>query len=244
MLSNLAVTQAAAAAARLEQLANNGTDDSRKEVLVAFEREVDGLLSELEERMDVGSGAQPAQWPAPRLAGLGNARARWSKCLSRSPQTSGASLRIHRSAHIKTIEERHRHGIGIRRGRVPHQAFNAEGSRARLRTGERILRLEDTLVEAREKMRYKATHDVLTSIWNRGVILDLLSRELSRSHRESTSTVVLLGDVDHFKSVNDTYGHLVGDDVLQEIAKRLVQCIRNYDFVGRYDWRGVLFDPQ
>jgi diguanylate cyclase (GGDEF)-like protein len=112
--------------------------------------------------------------------------------------------------------------------------FNAEELKARLRTGERILHLEGRLVEAREQMRFKATHDALTSIWNRGVIMDLLGRELSRSQRESGCTIMLLGDVDHFKSVNDTYGHPVGDEVLQEIARRLLLSIRSYDFVGRY----------
>ena len=112
--------------------------------------------------------------------------------------------------------------------------FNAEELKARLRTGERILHLEDRLVEAREQMRFKATHDALTSIWNRGVIMDLLGRELSRSQREANCTVVLLGDVDHFKSINDTHGHPVGDEVLQEIARRLLLSIRSYDFVGRY----------
>jgi len=96
------------------------------------------------------------------------------------------------------------------------------------------LHLEGRLVEAREQMRFKATHDALTCIWNRGVIMDLLGRELSRSQRESGCTIVLLGDVDHFKSVNDTYGHPVGDEVLQEIARRLLLSIRSYDFVGRY----------
>jgi two-component system cell cycle response regulator len=112
--------------------------------------------------------------------------------------------------------------------------FNVDELKARLRTGERILHLEGRLVEAREMMRFKATHDALTSIWNRGVIVDLLGRELMRSQRESGCTIVLLGDVDHFKSVNDTYGHLVGDEVLQEIARRLLLGIRSYDFVGRY----------
>jgi two-component system cell cycle response regulator len=112
--------------------------------------------------------------------------------------------------------------------------FNVEELKARLRTGERILHLEGRLVEAREQMRFKATHDALTSIWNRGVIMDLLGRELSRSQRESGCTIVLLGDVDHFKSINDTYGHPVGDEVLQEIARRLLLSIRSYDFVGRY----------
>jgi len=112
--------------------------------------------------------------------------------------------------------------------------FNAAELRARLRSGERILNLEDRLVEAREEMRFKATHDTLTSLWNRGAIMDLLGRELSRSQRESTNTIILLGDVDHFKAVNDTHGHPVGDEVLREIARRLLSCIRSYDFVGRY----------
>jgi two-component system cell cycle response regulator len=112
--------------------------------------------------------------------------------------------------------------------------FNVDELKARLRTGERILHLEGRLVEAREMMRFKATHDALTSIWNRGVIMALLGRELMRSQRESACTIVLLGDVDHFKSVNDTHGHLVGDEVLQEIARRLLLSIRSYDFVGRY----------
>lgn len=112
--------------------------------------------------------------------------------------------------------------------------FVADELKARLRTGERILRLEDSLVEAREQMRFKATHDDLTSLWNRGVILDLLGRELTRSQRENVCTTIILGDLDHFKKVNDTYGHLVGDQVLREAARRLLLSVRSYDFVGRY----------
>ena len=105
---------------------------------------------------------------------------------------------------------------------------------ARLRAGRRILQLEDRLVEARETMRFKATHDPLTSLFNRGVILDLLSRELIRTRRENGCTLVMLGDLDHFKDVNDRYGHIVGDEVLQEVARRLLASVRSYDFVGRY----------
>jgi two-component system, cell cycle response regulator len=112
--------------------------------------------------------------------------------------------------------------------------FNPDELKARIRTGRRILDLEDKLVEARDAMHFRATHDSLTSIWNRGVILDLLGRELARSHREGVSTVVLLCDLDHFKSVNDTYGHVTGDEVLRETARRLVSSVRSYDFVGRY----------
>lgn len=112
--------------------------------------------------------------------------------------------------------------------------FNTEELRARLRVGERILLLEDRLVEARENMRFRATHDQLTSLLNRGAVMELLARELSRSHREQKSTAILLGDVDHFKRVNDTMGHIVGDEVLIEIANRLLGSVRSYDFVGRY----------
>jgi two-component system cell cycle response regulator len=112
--------------------------------------------------------------------------------------------------------------------------FDPEELKARLRTGLRILSLEDRLVEAREEMRFQATHDGLTDLWNRAVIMDLLGRELARSRREHVSTSIIMCDLDHFKSVNDTYGHLAGDDVLKETAKRLLSSVRSYDLVGRY----------
>jgi diguanylate cyclase (GGDEF)-like protein len=106
--------------------------------------------------------------------------------------------------------------------------------KARLHTGRRVLQLEDKLVEAREKMRFKATHDALTSLWDRGAILALLQSELSRATREHSPVSVLLCDIDHFKEVNDIYGHLVGDQVLQEVSKRLQNAVRSHDAVGRY----------
>lgn len=112
--------------------------------------------------------------------------------------------------------------------------FDPAELKARLRTGLRILQLEDRLVEAREDMRFKATHDPLTGLFNRGVIMDLLSRELSRTRREDGCTTILLGDVDRFKNVNDSLGHVTGDEVLREIARRLLASVRSYDFAGRY----------
>jgi two-component system cell cycle response regulator len=112
--------------------------------------------------------------------------------------------------------------------------FDSGELKARLRTGQRILHLEGRLVEARENMRFKASHDALTSLFNRGVIMELLGREISRSRRERVPTAILLCDVDHFKSVNDTHGHLIGDEVLREAATRLLLSVRSYDYVGRY----------
>jgi len=112
--------------------------------------------------------------------------------------------------------------------------FDPEELKARLHTGLRILQLEDNLLEAREEMRYKATHDALTSLLNRGTIVELLARELTRTKSENGCTIAVLGDLDHFKLVNDTHGHLVGDEVLREVARRLLGSVRSYDFVGRY----------
>jgi two-component system cell cycle response regulator len=106
--------------------------------------------------------------------------------------------------------------------------------KARLRTGRRILQLEGRLVDACEQMHFKATHDALTSIWNRGAILALLESELSRSIRQHLPVSVLLCDVDHFKKVNDSYGHMAGDQVLQEVSSRLLNGVRSHDAVGRY----------
>jgi len=111
---------------------------------------------------------------------------------------------------------------------------NPEELRARLWTGQRVLHLEDTLVEAREKMRFEATHDALTGLWNRGTILSLIRDELSRLAQEHVAVSLLLCDVDHFKEVNDLHGHLVGDEVLSQVAARLQESVGSVDSVGRY----------
>jgi len=112
--------------------------------------------------------------------------------------------------------------------------FDPGELKARLRTGLRILELEDHLLEAREDMRYKATHDSLTSLLNRGTILELLSGEMNRIHRRKSPIAIVLGDIDHFKLVNDTHGHVAGDEVLRETGRRLLASVRSYDFIGRY----------
>jgi two-component system cell cycle response regulator len=112
--------------------------------------------------------------------------------------------------------------------------FDASELRARLLVGERILKLQDDLIAARDALGFQATHDSLTNLNNRAAILKALSRELKRSRREGTSVGVILADIDHFKNVNDTLGHLIGDAVLQEIARRMSAAVRAYDSIGRY----------
>jgi diguanylate cyclase (GGDEF)-like protein len=89
------------------------------------------------------------------------------------------------------------------------------------------------MVEARESMRFQATHDLLTSLWNRGVTVELLLREIHRS-RERNCIAVMMCDIDHFTSVNNSLGHAAGDDVLRDVSRRLRASGRSYDVVGRY----------
>ncbi|MDE3110054.1 MAG: diguanylate cyclase [Acidobacteriota bacterium] len=112
--------------------------------------------------------------------------------------------------------------------------FDSQELRARLRVGERILDLERNLIAAREELRFRATHDLLTGIPNRAAVMEAVQREGSRQNREGGPYSAIIVDLDHFKNVNDTYGHLCGDQVLREAARRIAECVRTYDTVGRY----------
>jgi len=106
--------------------------------------------------------------------------------------------------------------------------------RVRLRAGRRILDLQEELVGAREALRKQATRDALTEMWNRSAMFEILTRELKRAQRESTTLSVVMADLDHFKQVNDSLGHAAGDAVLREAARRMVSSIRPYDAACRY----------
>lgn len=112
--------------------------------------------------------------------------------------------------------------------------YNAEELRSRVGAGQRIVELQTRLEEANEKLTRLATTDSLTQISNRNMVLATLESELRRCSREACGLAVIMCDVDHFKSVNDRYGHSVGDEVLVEVAKRLTKVCRTYDMLGRY----------
>ena len=112
--------------------------------------------------------------------------------------------------------------------------FDLMELKARLRVGRRILDLQDQLILSREDLRFEATHDTQTGLLNHGAILEILGKEVLRARRERTSLGVMMLDLDHFKSINDRYGHMAGDTVLREVARRIQLCTRPYDSVGRY----------
>ena len=127
--------------------------------------------------------------------------------------------------------------------------LNTQRSRARATELERLVaertkrlqvevterkRAEQDAIRASEAMKFQATHDQLTLFLNRGAILETLRRELDRSKRERASMTVLMADLDHFKDINDKYGHLNGDEVLRNVSERLLRSVRSYDVIGRY----------
>jgi len=111
--------------------------------------------------------------------------------------------------------------------------FDRGELRARIEVGRRMIEMQDALIESRERLTYQATHDPLTGLPNRRSILDRLREELARSRRHGDTLAVGMFDIDHFKQVNDTYGHQAGDDVLCGLAQILRERKRVYDTVGR-----------
>jgi diguanylate cyclase (GGDEF)-like protein len=112
--------------------------------------------------------------------------------------------------------------------------FDLHELKVRLRAGTRIIDLQRELLAAREELREQATKDFLTRLWNRSSILDILQRELTRAAREGRNVGVVLADLDGFKKVNDTFGHFAGDSILREFSRRMLNCMRPYDAIGRY----------
>jgi two-component system, cell cycle response regulator len=112
--------------------------------------------------------------------------------------------------------------------------FDASELRARLRSGARILELQEGLLRSQEELRRQATHDHLTGTLTRRAVVHQLDLELRRAARDGSSIAVLLADLDHFKRVNDEYGHSAGDAVLLEAAARMRSVLRGHEAIGRY----------
>ncbi len=105
---------------------------------------------------------------------------------------------------------------------------------ARIRAGKRILHLQEELVKAQEALREEAMRDPLTHLWNRRTIFHRLDAELRAAKASGQPVGVILADLDHFKDINDTYGHIFGDHVLLETVKALQSALRPRDSIGRF----------
>ncbi len=105
--------------------------------------------------------------------------------------------------------------------------YNFSELKVRLNNGERIIQLENNRIQI-------ADTDDLTQLCNRDRIREILTEETERCLRENTPIGVIWADIDNFKQVNDNFGHITGDLVLIEVAKRLKKSLRKYDKIGRY----------
>jgi len=102
-----------------------------------------------------------------------------------------------------------------------------------------IWRMVTNLQKAKEELRFYAMHDALTGLYNRRYMGDQLRQGVAQAQRYGFPFSVVLLDVDHFKLVNDTYGHAVGDAALKLVAQSLRQGLRSADVLGR--WGGEEF---
>jgi two-component system cell cycle response regulator len=111
--------------------------------------------------------------------------------------------------------------------------FSPERVRVRVRAGSRIAELE-------EEVRFRASRDALTGACNRRTIIEMLQKELARQDRTHHPVSIIFADLDYFKSINDTLGHQAGDEVLREVARRMLATLRPYDSFGRYGGEELL----
>jgi diguanylate cyclase (GGDEF)-like protein len=112
--------------------------------------------------------------------------------------------------------------------------YNNDELQARIRVAQRMLELQSNLLEARDALAHQAMHDPMTGIFNRRAILETLQKELLRAKREHGRLSIGMCDIDHFKEINDTYGHQAGDEVLLAFTQCIQSNLRGYDSIGRY----------
>lgn len=117
--------------------------------------------------------------------------------------------------------------------------FDVSEFKARVGIGERILNLETRLRESLHQLTSLASHDSLTGLLNRRALYEIVEKEQARTRDVGIPLSVVMIDLDHFKLINDQYGHLVGDEALCQVAKTIMERKRSSDHAGR--WGGEEF---
>lgn len=112
--------------------------------------------------------------------------------------------------------------------------FDKAELQARLSVGRRMLEMQRKLIDVQQQLAYEATHDALTHLLNRRAVLKALQALVNKSMSEHSSMSVALVDIDHFKRINDCYGHPMGDEVLIRVAETMQTCLAAGDSLGRF----------
>lgn len=133
-----------------------------------------------------------------------------------------ARIRYHSMAHINRLQR--------------DEAYRTlrESQQQLLDVNASLLATNRKLEEANQTISELARKDALTGVANRRHLDEVLSREAARMQRKETTLTVILADLDRFKSINDTFGHLIGDEILRMAATVLAKHTRPYDVIGRY----------
>lgn len=111
--------------------------------------------------------------------------------------------------------------------------FDPGELRARLEVGRRMVELQGALLKSREELAYQAAHDPLTGVLNRRAALQRMKEEIARASRTEGVLAVCMCDLDHFKRINDTFGHVAGDTALRSCVTAIQESMREFDILGR-----------
>ncbi|MBI5724371.1 MAG: diguanylate cyclase [Planctomycetes bacterium] len=116
----------------------------------------------------------------------------------------------------------------------PSDSLDFDYLQACLKTARRIVSFQENLASACDLLKLQSMKDSLTGTWNHSACLEMLCQEITRSARRETKLCIGMADLDHFKRVNDTYGHQAGDEMLRQVVSRMNSVVRPYDTIGRY----------
>jgi len=165
-------------------------------------------------------------WEMPKMNGIEVCE----RVIAKNPETPPYIVLLTSRSSSEDIVE------GLSKGANDYlsKPFDTAELQVRLQVGKRMVEMQDKLNDTLNELKELASHDSLTGLLNRRAIMEGLPKEIQRMKRQEQVLCIGMYDIDHFKQINDTHGHLVGDEVLKEVTKRMTSTLREIDLLGRY----------